>query len=156
MSKIRKLGSARIRKITGGKDPARLISEFMTRRGFDPEECLQQRTSEIVQWLVPLSEEEDLEITIEGLNRPAESTLYMGLNVMSVPIRDAHEVLAIALAAADTLIGAKLSLVNYDLVISVTVYTANLGIDDIDYNYELITRQKQSMLDTITDELNPS
>ena len=152
MSKIRKISPARIRKITGGKDPSRLVEEFMIRRGFDPEECLQQRTADVCQWLVPLSEEEDLEITLEGLNRPPETTLYMGVNVLSVPIKDCHRFMFAALSVADTLIGAKLSLVNYDLVLSVTSYTADMEIDDIDYYYELITRQKNGIQEAILEE----
>lgn len=154
MSKVRKIAPARIRKITGGKDPSRLVEEFMLRRGFDPEECLQQRTADLSQWLVPLKEEEDLEITLEGLNRPPESTLYMGVNVLGVPIKDTQRFLYAALAIADTLIGAKLSVVNYDLVLSVTCYTANVGVDDIDYYYELITRQKSGIQEAITEEMS--
>jgi hypothetical protein len=152
MTKVRKISPARIRKITGGKDPVRLVQEFMVRRGFDPDECLQQRTNDLAQWLVPLSEEEDLEITLEGLHRPPETTLYMGVNVLSVPIKDSERVLYAALAVADTLIGAKLSLVNYDIVLSITSYTGNMHVDDIDYFYELITRQKSTVLEGIVDE----
>lgn len=125
----------------------------MVRRGFNPEECLQQRTADLTQWLVPLTEEEDLEITLEGLTRFPETTLYMGVNVLSVPLADANKVLVAALTVADTLIGAKLSLVNYDLVLSVTVYTANMGVDEVDYFYELITRQKSGIHEAITEEL---
>ncbi len=151
--KIKKLSSARIRKITGGKDPIRLVEEFMVRRGFDPEECLQQRTTDLAQWLVPLGDEEDLEITLEGLTRPPETTLYMGVNILGVPLRESQRFLVAALSVADTLIGAKLSLVNYDLVLSVTVYTANMGIDEVDYFYELIVRQKTSVQEAITEEV---
>jgi hypothetical protein len=151
--KIKKLSSARIRKITGGKDPIRLVEEFMVRRGFDPEECLQQRTTDLAQWLVPLGDDEDLEITLEGLTRPPETTLYMGVNILGVPLRESQRFLVAALSVADTLIGAKLSLVNYDLVLSVTVYTANMGIDEVDYFYELIIRQKGSIQEAITEEV---
>lgn len=156
MSKVRKIAPARIRKITGGKDPTRLVEEFMIRRGFNPDECLQQRTSDLAQWLVPLSDDEDLEITLEGLSRPPETTLYMGVNVVAVPLADGARVLVAALTVADTLIGAKLSLVNYDLVLSVTVYTANMGVDEVDYFYELISRQKVGVQEAISEELSPS
>ena len=156
MSKVRKISQARIRKITGGKDPTRLVEEFMVRRGFDPDECLQQRTSDLAQWLVPLGDDEDLEITLEGLGRQLETTLYMGVNVLGIPIRDTHNFLYAALTVADTLIGAKLSIVNYDLVLSVTSYTANMGVDEIDYYYELITRQKSSVQEAIAEELGES
>lgn len=152
MTKIRKIVPARIRKITGGKDPGRLVEEFMIRRGFDPDECLQQRTADFVTWSIPVAEGEELEITLEGLSRPPETTLYMGLNVLAVPIKDAARYIAAALIVADTLIGAKLSLVNYDLVLSVTTYTANIGGEDVDYYYELITRQKVGVAEAIEEE----
>ncbi len=153
MGKVKKIIPARIRKITGGKDPTRIVEEFMLRRGFDPEECLQQRSQEIAQWLVPLSEEEDMEITLEGLNRPPETTLYIGVNVLPVPLIDSNAFFCTALSVADTLIGAKLSLVNYDLVLSVTAYIANMGVDDIDYYFELITRQKVGVQEAISQEM---
>lgn len=152
MGKVRKIGPTKIRKIQGGKDPARVVEDFMVRRGFNPEECLQQRTSDLAQWLVPLTSEEDLEITLEGLTRLPESTLYMGVNVYPVPIKGASDVLCAALVVADTLIGAKLSLVNYDLVLSVTAYTSNLSAEDVDFYYELITRQKSGIQEAITEE----
>lgn len=154
MAKVRKISPTRIRKITGGKDPTRIVEEFMVRRGFDPEECLQQRTGDLAQWLVPLGEEEDLEITLEGLQRPPETTLYMGVNVISIPLKETQRFLYAALAVADTLIGAKLSLVNYDLVLSCTSYVGSMGIDDIDYIYELITRQKSGVVEAITEEIS--
>ena len=125
----------------------------MSRRGFDCDQCLQQRNQDLAQWLVQLNEEEDLEITLEGLTRPMETTLYMGVNVLSVPLTDSHRVLASALTIADTLIGAKLSLVNYDLVLSVTVYTISLGLDDVDYYYELIMRQKEGIQEAVAEDL---
>ena len=152
MGKVRKINRSRIKKITGGKDPTRVVEEFMVRRGLDPDECLAQRTSDISTWSVTLSDEEELEITLEGVRRPAECTLYMGVNVLSVPIRDSASVLAAALTVADTIIGAKLSLVNHDLVLSVTMYTANIGVEEVDYFYELLTRQKSTIRDAILEE----
>jgi len=151
MGKLKRLKNfpKRIRKITGGKDPTRLVQEFISRRSYDADEHLQQRTSDSATWLIPITEEEELEITLEGLSMSAETTLYMGINVASVPLHDAPRVLAAALSVADTLIGAKLSLVNYDLVLSITVYTADMGMADLDYYYELITRQKPVVQDAV-------
>ncbi len=152
-SKIRKISQAKIRKLPGGRDPARNIEEFLLRRGFDPEECLHLRTNDISTWSVPLNEEEELEVTLEALGRPSETTLYMGLNVCGVPLKDTSNFLSAALTVADTLVGAKLSIVNYDLVISVTVYTENLTGESIDYYYELITKQKNSCYELIMEEM---
>lgn len=152
-SKIRKISQAKIRKLPGGRDPARNVEEFLQRRGFDPEECLHLRTNDISTWSVPLNDEEELEITLESLGRPSETTLYMGLNICGVPLKDTTNFLSAALTVADTLVGAKLSVVNYDLVISITVYTESLTGDSVDYYYELITKQKNSTYELITEEM---
>ena len=152
MTKVKKFGPPRIKKISGGKDPTRLVEEFIVRRGFEPDECLRQRTSDVSTWCAPLSEDEELEITLEGLTRPMETTLYMGLNVLTVPIKNCERFLAAALIVADRLIGAKLSLVNYDFVLSVTAYLGDKGIEEIDYFYELVTRQKLWVHDEIVQE----
>ena len=154
MSKISKIASARIKKISGGKDPKKTIEEFMHRRGFNPEECLQQRTKQMIQWLLPLEEDEDLEVTLEGTNRAIDTTLYVGVNVMSVPLGDVQKFTYAALLVADTLIGAKLSIVNYDLVLSVTTYASDLSVEDVEFYYEIINRQKSIVIDAISDELD--
>lgn len=153
MSKIRKIASARIKKISGGKEPVKVLEEFMSRRGFNPQDCLQQRTNQMVQWLLPLDEDEDLEVTLEGKNRSIDSTLYVGVNVMSIPIAEAQKFTYAALLVADTLIGAKLSIVNYDLVLSITTYASDLSVEDVEFYYEIINRQKSAVIDAITDEL---
>jgi len=153
MGKIKKISSAKIRKLTGGKDPVRFVEEFMIRRGFDPEQCLQQRTLENIQWLVPLSQDEELEITLDKLNRTQDCSLYMGVNVLSVELRDFNKFLTACLIVADKLVGTKLSLVNYDLVISVSEYASTINADDIDYFYELITKQKSTVTEAVLDDL---
>jgi hypothetical protein len=37
MGKIKKFPTINVQKITGGKDPIRLVEEFILRRGFDPD-----------------------------------------------------------------------------------------------------------------------
>ena len=154
MAKIRKISSARMKRLSGGKNPIKLVQEFMKNRGFDFEGSLQQKTSDIATWSLPLSEEEELEITLEGLSRLPETTLYMGVNILSVPVRELQDTLYAALTVADTLIGAKLSLVNYDIVLSITQYTSHLVVDDLDYYYELLARQKGVIKDAIFEELS--
>ena len=154
MSKISKIASARIKKISGGKEPTKIIEEFMNRRGFNPQECLQQRTKQMIQWLLPIEEDEDLEVTLEGTNRSIDTTLYVGVNVMAVPLGDVQKFTYAALLVADTLIGAKLSIVNYDLVLSVTTYASDLSVEDVEFYYEIINRQKSIVIDAISDELD--
>jgi hypothetical protein len=74
MGKIKKFASIQIKKITGGKDPTRLVEDFIMRRGFDPEQCVKEKTSENIRWMIPIAEEEELEILVESLTKPAETT----------------------------------------------------------------------------------
>lgn len=152
MNKVKKFGPPRIKKIAGGRDPVRIVEEFIARRGFDPEECVRQKSGDVATWCAPLTEDEELEVTLEGLNRPLETTLYMGVNVLTVPIKNCERFLAAALIVADRLIGAKLSLVNYDFVLSVTADLGDRGIEEIDYYYELINRQKTWLREEIIQE----
>lgn len=153
MGKIRKFAELNIRKITGGKDPVRVMEEFLTRRGFKPEECQKERTSELVRWMVQIKAEEELEILIEGLRKPSETTLYMGLNIVTVPIRGAHDMLAAALEIADGLVGIKVSLVGHYLVLSSSLSASGLTLEEVDYNYRLIEAQEGWFKETLSAEL---
>lgn len=153
MGKIKKFASVQIRKITGGKDPARLVEEFIVRRGFDPEKCAKERTAENARWMIPVSEDEELEILLEGLNRLPETTVYMGINIIAVPIRGASEVLAAALEIADGLVGIKVSLVGHYLVLSASFPAGGISIEDLDYNFEIINAQQTWFREALADEL---
>lgn len=142
MGKIKKFATVNIRKITGGKDPVRLVEEFILRRGFDPDQCSKQKTPDNCRWMLSLSEGEELEVLIEGIKKPQETTIYMGINIVAVPLRGASEMLAVALEIADGLVGIKVSLVGHYLVLSASLGAAGISIDDLDYNFRLITAQQ--------------
>ncbi|RMD84761.1 MAG: hypothetical protein D6808_06450 [Candidatus Dadabacteria bacterium] len=154
MSKIKRFASLQIHKITGGKDPVRLMEEFILKRGFVPEECQKDKSVENIRWMLPLSEEEELEILIEGLNNHSETTIYMGVNVAAVPIRDVYDVLAAALEIADGLVGIKVSLVGHFLVLSSSFSASGISLEDIEYNYQLIAAQKEWFKEALAEELD--
>ena len=135
-SKIKKFPSPAIKKITGGRDPIKVIESFISSRGHDPEECLEQRNNNFIQWLMNVENGTDLEITLEGLNRIEETTLYLGINILPIPLKDTQRFYVNALLAADTLIESKLSIVNYDLVLSSTIYGGKASVENIDYAFE--------------------
>ncbi len=154
--KIRKFSPSRLRRVglvrgVPDKDPFLLVSEFLTLKGFNAETCLQHKTNDVATWSVNIGVEQELEITLEGLKTPAETTLYIGLNIIAVPLTNLTDFLVTALTLADALIGAKISLVNYDLVLSTTVYVSSLTIDDVDYIYESLLRQRKGIVDTLRD-----
>jgi len=153
MGKIKKFANIQIRKIRGGKDPIRLIDEFIGRRGFDPQECARERTPESARWMIPYSEGEELELLAEGLSRANDTTIYMGINVATVPVRGAGEMLSAALEVADGLIGIKVSLVGHYLVLSASFPAASVSVEDLDYNLEIITAQRSWFREALADEL---
>jgi hypothetical protein len=153
MGKIKKFAELNIRKITGGKDPVRVIEDFLSRKGFDPEKCQREKTPDLVRWMVQIKGEEELEILLEGVRKPADSTLYMGLNIVTVPIRGCQDMLAAALEIADGLVGIKVSLVGHYLVLSSSLSAAGLTLEELDYNYRLIEVQEGWFRDTLHSEL---
>ncbi len=153
MGKIKKFASISIRKITGGKDPVRIVEEFILRRGFDPDECQKNKTPDNVRWMIGLTEGSELEVLVEGLKTPQETTVYLGLNIATVPVRGGSDMIAAALEIADGLVGIKVSLVGHYLVLSASLGAGGLTVDDLDYNFRLISAQESWFKQTLADEL---
>jgi hypothetical protein len=103
--------------------------------------------------MMRLGNEEELEVLVEGLKVASETTVYMGVNVVTVPVRGGDDVLAAALQIADGLVGIKVSLVGHYLVLSSTLGAAGLTVDELDYNYKLISAQQTWFREALADEL---
>lgn len=153
MAKIKKFPTMNIQKITGGKDPLRLVEEFILRRGFDPDKCEREKTPDSARWMLDLGEDKELEVLVEALRRPAETTIYMGLNIATVPVRGASDMLAAALEIADGLVGIKVSLVGHYLVLSASLGAAGLTLEELDYSFKLIVAQEVWFRQTLAEEL---
>ena len=153
MGKIKKFASINIRKITGGKDPINLVEEFILRLGFDPDQCIKETTPDNVRWMVSFEGDEELEVLVEGIKRPQETTIYMGVNIATVPVRGANDMLVAALELADGLVGTKVSLVGHYLVLSSSLGVDGAAVEDLDYAYRLILAQKDWFKNTLADEL---
>ena len=153
MGKLKKFASVNIRKLSGGKDPVRLVEEFLLRHGFDPDECCKGKTPDNVRWMITLDVGVELEVLAEGLKKPAETTVYMGVNIATVPIRGASEMLAAALEIADGLVGIKVSLVGHFLVLSASVAASGLTIEELETNYHLIEAQQNWFREALAEEL---
>jgi len=153
MGKIKRFAELNIRKITGGKDPVRVIEEFISRQGFNPLECQKEKTPDHVRWMFTLRDNEELEVLIEGLRKASETTVYMGINIVTVPIRGAHELLAAALEIADGLVGIKVSLVGHYLVLSASLSAVGISVEDLEYHLRLIEAQETWFRDALAAEL---
>lgn len=153
MAKVKKFSKVGIRKIRGGKDPIKLVEDFMLRMGHDPDTTAQERASDSARWMVQLADGEELEVLVEGFKKPSETTIYMGLNVATVPIRGGGEMLAAALEIADGLVGIKVSLVGHYLVLSASLGLAGLNVEDLEYSFRLITAQQQWFREALAEEL---
>lgn len=153
MGKIKKFATLNIRKITGGKDPVRLVEEFILRRGFDPDACQKEKTPDNSRWMISLGGDEELEVLVEGLKTPQETTIYMGVNIATVPVRGASDMLAAALEIADGLVGIKVSLVGHYIVLSSSLGAAGISVEDLDYHFKLIAAQQTWFKEALADEL---
>jgi hypothetical protein len=153
MTKVRKFNSSNIRQISGGKDPIRVIEDFILRHGFSPDECMKQKEADAVRWMLKLPGGEELEILAEGTKKLNETTIYMGINVATVPIRGSFDMLTAALEIADGLVGIKLSLVGHFLVLSSTLGAQGVSVEELDYNLNLISAQHKWFREALADEL---
>jgi hypothetical protein len=153
MGKIKKFAALNIRKITGGKDPIRIVEEFISRRGFDPDKCRKENSPDVVRWMFELRAGTELEVLIEGARKTAETTIYMGLNIITVPIRGAGDILAAALEIADGLVGIKVSLVGHYLVLSASLSAVGITVDDLEYHLKLVEAQESWFRGALASEL---
>ncbi len=153
MGKIKKFAALNIKKIVGGKDPVRIVEEFILRMNINPNDVSKDKTPDNARWMLKLGDGVELEILLENLRKLSETTVYLGVNVLAVPIRGSNELLAAALEIADGLVGIKLSLVGYYLVLSASLGAADISVEDLDYHFRLITAQRPWFLEAITDEL---
>lgn len=153
MGKIKKFAELNIRKITGGKDPVRVVEDLLARRGLDAAQCQREKTPEQIRWMLQLGEHEELEVLIEGLRKPSETTIYMGVNIVTVPIRGAYDLLTAALEIADGLVGIKVSLVGHYLVLSASLSAVGISVDDLEYHLRLIEAQQVWFRDALAAEL---
>lgn len=153
MGKIKKFAALNIKKIIGGKDPVRIVEEFILRMNTNPDDVSKDKTPENARWMLKLGDDLELEILLENLKKLSETTVYLGVNVLAVPIRGSQDLLAAALEIADGLVGIKVSLVGHYLVLSASLGAADLTVEDLDYHFRLITAQRPWFLDALSDEL---
>jgi hypothetical protein len=149
----KKFSTARITSLPGGKDPLRLVADFIERQGNVPDTCLQGKDADSSRWMLTVGDGEELEILVEQLRKPSETTIYMGLNVATVPLRGATDVLISALEIADGLVGIKLSLVGHFLVLSSTMSLAGLRPEDLEFHFQLITAQQEWFRSMLEEDL---
>lgn len=153
MAKVKKFAVPGIKQIAGGKDPLRLVKDFIIRIGFDPDRCQRENDADNYRWMISIGEHEELEVLLEGLKNKVETTIYMGVNIATVPVRGADHMLAAALEIADGLIGIKVSLVGHYLVLSASLGGADISVDDLEYHYKLIAAQTAWFREALADEL---
>ncbi len=153
MGKVKKLAPLKIRKLAGGRDPQRVIEEFILKLGHEPDKCAKEHTGDIGRWLLPVAPDKELEILADGLRKSGDATLYLGIDIVNVPMRNANEMLVAALQLADGLIGIKLSLVGHYLVLSATITAYDISVDELEFYYTLITEQQPWFCMALAEEL---
>ena len=154
MTKIKKFPSLAIRKMEGGKDAVKIVEELIVRLGFSPDVCETEKSQEASRWMVALDEGKELELLVENQRKPQETTIYLGVNICTVPIRGSSEVLAAALEIADGLIGVKVSLVGHYLVLSASMSASGVSVEELDYYVKLLNAQESWFRQELLVELN--
>ena len=145
MKNVRKFPEVKVKKIAGGKDARRIVEEFVGRLGFNAAEHQQELRQDTQRWVLPLSttdQIDELEIFLEDQKKSTDACVYIGMPVLPVPLMSTQEVLITALEIADGLVGVKLSLVGYSLVLSATLTAADLSVEELEYHYQLIAAQR--------------
>jgi hypothetical protein len=150
---IKKFTKRGLRSIVGGKNPIRVVEELILRKGVDPDSCKHEEEDGTIRWMFRIRDACELEILIEGIDSKEDATIYLGMNVLTVPIRGAGDVLAAALEVADGLIGVKVSLVGHYLVLSAGLSAHGVTVEDLEYHMKLIDAQEQWFRDTVASTL---
>lgn len=140
--KVKKFSSPTIRKISGGKDPLRIVTDFILRRAVDPDTVEREKSQDFIRWVIPTSEGEELEILLEGLKYPGETTIYLGLPIATVPLKGLQEFILTCLEVADGLVGTKISLVASTLVLSATLAASGSSVEELEYHFNLLVGQQ--------------
>lgn len=149
MGSLRKFAALNIKKIVGGKDPVRIVEEFILKIGSDPDKSLKDNTPQLIRWVIPLEDKKELEILLEGAKRPSEATIYLGMSALTVTLRGLQDLLVSAMEVADGLIGVKISLVGQHIVMSASLPAHGSSLEELEYFYELITTQRQWFVDAV-------
>lgn len=142
MTKIKKFPLLSVEKIDGGRDALKIVEELIVRLGFDPEVCEREKSVDTVRWMVAIDDQKELEILAENLRKAQETTIYLGINICTVPLRGVSDVLAAALEVADGLIGVKISLVGHYLVLSASMSASGISLEELEYYVKLLNAQE--------------
>ncbi len=153
MTKIRKFPTLSVQRVEGGKDAVKVVEDLISRLGFSPESCQRENTAETARWMIPLQDDKELEILIENLKKPLETTAYIGVNICTVPLRGSFDLITAALEVADGLIGVKISLVGHYLVLSASLSASGLTGEELEYYVKLINAQESWFREELIAEL---
>ncbi|MGI6681062.1 MAG: hypothetical protein ACOX3T_06255 [Bdellovibrionota bacterium] len=152
MSKIKRFDTSVLGEMLIGKDPLKIVRHFLLKKGHDPDKTIKEETNNSCRWMIDLSNGYELEIYLDKIRTPSQATVYMGINILPVPIRGSLDFLVSVLEIADGLIGAKLGLVGYFIILSVGLGAERITYEELDYNYRLILAQKDWVKEAILNE----
>jgi hypothetical protein len=154
MSRPIKARPTSIKKITGGRDTIKMIRELIFDLGQEPDQIKHESTPNMIRWMVPFEDGKQLEVLVENFAKGAETTIYLGINVCSVPLRGLTDFLVVALEIADGLIGLKISLVGNFLVLSTCLAERDISTETLNYNVKLLRSQELWFREALLKELN--
>ncbi len=152
MVKVKRFNTSVLGEMLIGRDPLKIVRHFLKSKGYNADETLKEQTPNSCRWMVDIDDGQELEIFLDKIQKPAEATVYMGINIVTVPIRETQNFLVSALEIADGLIGVKLGIVGYFLILSVGLGAERITYEELEYNLRLIVAQKDWVRDALLDE----
>ncbi len=144
------------KSIAGGKDARRSIEQFLEKRNQDPSEYLKKAVRGADRWVYE-DKEQGVELEIlhdhgDGLEEPIP-TVYLGINLFEVPMKNFTDVLAVALQIADGLVQTKVSIVGHYFILSACLPADDVSIEQLDYLYKSMLFQRDWFCDTLFKEM---
>ncbi len=154
MVRVRRFNTSVLGEIFIGHDPLKIVRHFLKTKGYDPDKTLKENTPNSCRWMVDVGDGQELEIFLDKIQKSAEATVYMGINIVTVPIREIQNFLVSALEISDGLIGVKLGIVGYFLILSVGLGAEKITYEELDYNLRLILAQKDWVKEALLEEFS--
>jgi len=143
------------KSITGGKNARKSIEQFLENRNQDPSEFLKNAVRGADRWVF---EDKEQGVELELLHDHSEvdgevPTVYLGINLFEVPMRNFADVLATTLQIADGLVQTKISIVGHYFILSSCLPADDVTTDQLEYLYKSLIFQRDWFLDTLFKEM---
>jgi hypothetical protein len=110
--------------LDGGRAPIKIIEEFISKLVKDPSELELFSDCNQKKWSIHLNRSNfsgELSIILKGRGLAPESSLYLGLPLCYIPVRDSVNFMVTILELANTLVSAQVGLISNTIVLGTSM-----------------------------------